>query len=149
MRVREVMYRDLTSIAPGTDLREAVGVMAAHRTSGLPVVDDDFRVVGFLSERDIIETAYPYTDLRSEDLMITARLTDLVRELGRIKGRTAESCMSRPPMTADEDADVEDITSKMLLGRLKVMPVVRNNRLVGVVRRADLAASIVSEDRLD
>ncbi len=149
MKVKEVMYRDLTSIDPRTDLREAVRVMAEHRTSGLPVVDDDFRVIGFLSERDIIETAYPYTDLRSDDLMITARLTDLVRELGRIKGRNAESCMSRPAVTTEEDEDVEDITSKMLLSGLKVMPVIRNKRLVGVVRRADLAASIVSEDKLD
>lgn len=143
------MYRDLTSIVPDTDLPEAVGVMADHRTSGLPVVDEDFRVVGFLSERDIIETAYPYTDTRSDDLMITARLTDLVRRLGRIKGRTAKSCMSRPPVTADEDDDIEDIISKMLLSGLKVMPVVRNKRLVGVVRRADLAATIVSENPVD
>ncbi len=149
MKVREVMYRDVTSIAPDTDLQEAVEVMADHRSSGLPVVDNDFRVIGFLSERDIIETAYPYSDSRGDDLMITARLTDLVRKLGRIRGRTARSCMSEPPLTAGEEDDIEDITSKMLMNGLKVMPVVRDKRLVGVVRRADLAATIVSENPED
>jgi CBS domain-containing protein len=149
VRVKDVMYRDLTSITPETDLREAVQVMADHRTSGLPVVDDNFLVVGFLSERDIIETAYPYPEIRSDDLMLTARLSDLVRKLGLIKGRRAEACMTQPAVTAGEEDDVEEIITEMLMRGLKIMPVVRDRRLVGIIRRADLAATIVSEGDRD
>lgn len=149
MKVKDVMFRDLTSITADTDLHEAVRVMANHRASGLPVVDDNFAVIGFLSERDIIETAYPYHESRGDDIMITARLNDLVRELGRIKGRVAKKVMSQPAVTASEDEDVEELITDMLVRGLKVMPVVRDKRLIGVIRRADLAATIVSEREQD
>lgn len=149
MKVKDIMYRDLTSITPQTELREAVKIMADHSTSGLPVVDEKFLVIGFLSERDIIETAYPYHESRGDDLLITARLNDLIRELGKIKGRITETCMSKPAVTAVEDDELEDLATEMLVKGLKVVPVVRDDRLIGVVKRADLAAAIADEGEGD
>jgi|GEM_PF-478570 len=59
MRICEVMDRDLTALSPDTTLSEAIEVLTRHRVSGIPVVDPSGRVLGFVSEKDIVKAALP------------------------------------------------------------------------------------------
>lgn len=145
MKVKNVMVRNISAVTRTATVREAMRTMSSHRVSGLPVVDDNQIVIGFISEKDIVETVYPYAEVRAEDLMLTAHLADLVRELHSLGGRLVGDCMTEPAITTTEDEDLEDLAATMLSHGLKIVPVVRDGRLVGVMRRRDLAAELIEE----
>lgn len=149
MRVDKIITRDLTAVTADDTLRDAVRTMASHRIGGLPVVDDDLRVIGFISIKDVIETAYPYSEASSEDLMITARLADFIRGLHKLGGKQVKDCMTTPTMTTHEEEDLEEIASQMISRGLKIMPVIKDDRLIGIVRRRDLAVALIEEGEED
>lgn len=59
MRIADVMDRDLTALTVDSTLGEAIEVLSRHGLTGVPVVDDQLRLVGFLSEQDIVRAALP------------------------------------------------------------------------------------------
>ncbi len=145
MKVEDVMVRDLTAVTPSTTLGEAVRTMSNHRIGGLPVVDENLKVIGFISIKDVIDTAYPYTQVSGDDILVTARLGDLARTLHKLGGRQVQDVMTELAQTITEDEDIEEIAAQMLAQRRKIIPVVRDGRLTGIVRRRDLAVALLSE----
>ncbi len=149
MKVEDVMVRDLTAVTTSTTLSEAVTTMSNHRIGGLPVVDENLKVIGFISIKDIIDTAYPYTQVSNDDILVTARLGDLARTLRKLGGRQVQNVMTEFAQTITEDEDIEEIAAQMLARRRKIIPVVRDDRLVGIVRRRDLAVALIGEGEED
>jgi CBS domain-containing protein len=145
VKVKNIIARDLTAVTRDMTVAEAIHLMSSHRVGGLPVVDQEFRVAGFVSEKDILETAYPYAEIGPEDLFITAHLSDLVRELGKLGGRLVSDCMTEPALSVAEDEELDHAAEKMLSHKLKILPVTREGRLVGVIRRRDIALALIEE----
>lgn len=143
MKVKDILAKDLTAVTPQTNISRAIDVMSKHRVSGLPVVNENFTVVGFISEKDIIEAAFPYVESMKQDLLLTARLGDLARELHKIGGRLVSDYMTTPALTAREDQDIEEVAIQMLARNIKTMPVVTDGQLIGVVRRRDLTLALI------
>ena len=149
MKVEDVMVRDLTAVTASAKLSEAVTTMSNHRIGGLPVVDENLKVVGFISIKDIIDTAFPYTAVSSDDILVTARLGDLARTLHKLGGRQVQDVMTESAQTITEDEDIEEIAAQMLARRRKIIPVIRDDRLIGIVRRRDLAVALIGEGEED
>ncbi|SDI14190.1 BON domain-containing protein [Actinokineospora alba] len=121
MKVRDVMTRPVLAVRPDTPLREVITQLTERGFSALPVVDDDSQVVGIVGESDA---------LRGSALGAT----------------TAGAVMSSPVEVVDPDSKVADLAERMLAGRLRCVPVVDNNILIGVVARRDLLRILVRTD---
>lgn len=149
VRLRDVMVRDPAFAEPNWTLRQAARTLRSHRVSGLPVVEDGM-VVGVLSEKDILR------DLdRAAGVGLPRGLLDLLLELdgdepiARLEpclrrlahGRVADA-MSRPPITVTPQTTVAQADALLVAHRIKRLPVVEDNRLVGLVTRAELLASL-------
>ncbi|MYZ38846.1 CBS domain-containing protein [Streptomyces sp. SID4917] len=111
--VSDVMTHTVVAVGPHTGFKEIVGTMERWHVSALPVLAGDGRVVGVVSERDL-----------------------LPKEAG---AATAEELMSAPALTVREDATLAQVARTLALMSLKRLPVVdRSGRLQGIVSRCDL-----------
>jgi len=136
VKVRELLTRDLSAIEREAKIEELVGLLEASGLSGLPVVDEDGRVVGFISERDVLEAALPgYFEALEGSQVGVSQLAERYR---KIKDHPVERYMSEA-VTVREDEDGLVVADLMIRRDLKVVPVVDSEGfLLGVVRRIDL-----------
>lgn len=143
MQVHEVMTRDVTTVSPDTSLKEVAATLVARRISGLPVVGDDGRVQGVVSEADIIgkEAGSP----REQSLL--GRLLYGVETDPRLDARTAAEAMTAPAVTIAATREVAEAARLMSGKAVNRLPVVdEDGKLVGIVTRADLVRAFLRSD---
>jgi CBS domain-containing protein len=143
MKTAEIMTRDPITIAPEASVREAIGLMLAHRVSGLPVVDAAGALVGILTEGDLMRRGETGTERQRrpwlEFLLGPGRLAqDYVKTHGR---RVAE-IMTRDVAAVGPDTPVDEVVALMERRRIKRLPVLEGGVLEGIVSRADLMAAL-------
>lgn len=147
MKVRDVMTDGVISVRPETPLKEVARSLAEHGISGVPVVDDDGRVLGVVSEADfLIKEQDPP---RPERSLLFSWLFD--RDEGRrveakLHATTAGECMSRPPITVAPESGLREAAALMTRHGINRLPVVEEGRLVGIVTRADLVQTFLVPD---
>lgn len=143
MKARDVMTRDLVTVARGAPLREAIRLMLDNNISGLPVIGASGKLEGILTEGDLLHRSeiaterhhWPWLDF----LLGPGRLaSDYVKSHGRV----CDELMSRNVVSVDPDAELAEIVALMERRRIKRVPVIENGELVGMVSRADLLAAL-------
>ncbi len=142
MRVSEVMTTDVVAVGPSTPLGEVVRLLLERHITGVPVVDDEGRVAGVVSESDLINSD------RLRGRSIRTYWQDpggFARAHWKTGASRAGEVMTRPAICVTEDRTVEGVATLMIERGIKRAPVVRDERLVGIVTRADVIRSILSE----
>jgi CBS domain-containing protein len=144
MKVREIMTRDLTSVDPDTTVRELISILDKSGLSSIPVVDEDGRVLGIVSERDIIEGAVPgYFELLHGASFLPA-VDQFSQKLREIQNDPVSLYMTRNTIKIDEDDDDLAVADLMIHKSLKMLPVVsKDGLLVGMLRRIDLLKDLL------
>jgi CBS domain-containing protein len=142
MKVRDLMSSNLEVVRPETSYKELVERMLARNVSGLPVVDDEGGLVGIVTEADVIRkqawSEREHHRHRALDLVDRLLSGKDQTSLTRIAGLTAGDIMSRRVVTASPDDDLRQAAKTMLIYGVKRLPVVSEQRLVGLMSRADL-----------
>ena len=145
MRAHQIMTRSVVTVAPDATILEAAKTMLQHHVSGLPVVDAAAKLVGIVSEGDFIRRGEIGTQRKRSRwlrflLGTGAEATDYVRE----HGRKVSEVMTGEPVTIAEDATLEEIVTAMETNGIKRLPVMRGDKLVGIVSRANLLQAVAS-----
>jgi CBS-domain-containing membrane protein len=115
MKVGEIMTPNVISVSEDATSREVAQVLDRHRISGLPVCDDAGHMVGLISEFDLI---------------------------AKPNAHTAGEAMTRDVISVMEDTSVDEVRYLLVHRRIKRVPVLRGQKLVGIVSRADLVREI-------
>ncbi|MFE6196135.1 CBS domain-containing protein [Streptomyces sp. NPDC057838] len=147
--VSSVMTTDVVRVTYGTPFKEVARLLARHRISGLPVVDDDQRVIGVISETDLMLRQADIPDpLRPARRFRWAALTrGARRQAAKARARTAGLLMSAPPVTAHAGDTIVQAARTMARRRVERLPVVdEDDRLVGIVTRRDLLQVFLRPD---
>jgi CBS domain-containing protein len=143
MTVADVMTRDVVCVSTATPVSEVANILAGKRISAVPVVGVDGRLVGIVSESDLIRRAEIGTERRRS--WWRKIFTDIEAEAAdyvRAHGRKAQHVMKPRVVTATEQMTLADVADLMEKHRLKRLPVVRRDILVGVVSRSDLIKAL-------
>jgi CBS domain-containing protein len=145
MIVAEVMTHQIVTVMPGHSVRHAAQIMLDHHVSGLPVVEGDGRLVGILTEGDLLRRTEFGSDAADASGWARANWTDgNARDFVRSHSWRVEDVMSRPVLTATEDMPLSQAAILMGTRGIKRLPVVRDGQVVGVVSRADLLQIIAN-----
>ncbi|MDR6975947.1 CBS domain-containing protein [Streptomyces sp. 3330] len=146
-RTGALMVGDVVTARCDTPFKEVVRLLEEHRISGLPVVDGNRKVIGVISESDLVlrQAHRPGSD------GIGARLRRLLggraRHAAGSRARTAGAMMSAPAVTARADATVSEAARLMTRHRVERLPVVdEEGSLVGIVTRGDLLRVFLRSD---
>jgi CBS domain-containing protein len=137
MRAKDAMTSPAITVTPETHCKDAAALLVRHRISALPVVDASGRLVGLVSEADLLplETS---PDPRSQATPLPPRTMPLPQTVGEV--------MTPEVYTVDEDTDLGIVAQRMLEANVKRFPVLRGDQLVGVVSRHDLVRVIARTD---
>jgi CBS domain-containing protein len=144
MRVEEVMTRDVITVRPETTIHEAAALMVTHGISGLPVVDDAGHVVGIVSEGDLIlrqkgRGSHPWWRRFVSDG------ETLAKEYQKRAGTTVGEVMTRSVLCVSPRLPIESVAVVLDERRIRRVPVVDLDRLVGIVSRGDLIRALACE----
>ena len=143
MKVKDVMTSPAVSITPDSSVLQAVRVMLQRHISGLPVVDKEGRLVGIVTEGDFLRRTETGTERRRprwlEFLLGPGRLAD---EYTHSHGRKVYEIMTADPLTVGEETSLDEVVRLMEKRRIKRLPVVRGNEVVGIVSRANLVHAL-------
>lgn len=142
MRVEDVMTTDVTTVTPETPLKEAARMLVGRGVSGFPVVAGG-AVVGVVSESDVVHLERG--DFGAEGHRIF-RSRDRKRDVRRASPRTVGEVMTSPAITVMPIWTVAGAAALMLDKHVNRLPVVRAERLVGIVTRADIVRAFARLD---
>jgi CBS domain-containing protein len=148
MKASDVMTPTILSVPPDAALLQAVRLMLQHHISGLPVVDADGKLVGIVTEGDLLRRVEIGTQRKRprwlEFLIGPGRLAT---EYAHACGRKVHEVMTREVQTVGAEAPLDEIVQLMERHRIKRVPVVRDGKLVGIVTRANLLRALASVAR--
>lgn len=148
-RVGDIMSTDVLKIFPDTPVSQIARLMSGHNISGLPVVNDQGEVLGVVTELDMIvrNTRFkmPTYFVILDSIIYLERPKHFQERLAHVLGTTAREIMSKPAVTINTTATIEELAELMIDRRMNPIPVVENNRLVGIVSRSDIIRLMASE----
>jgi CBS domain-containing protein len=147
MSIEEVMTARVITVRPETSVQEAARLMSTNHVSGLPVVDANERVVGMISDGDLIlrqrrPKIKPWWRLFFENA------EQLARDYRKIVGQTVADVMTQPALVINPAFSIETAAAIMDNRQIRRLPVVRDGRLVGIVSRADLIRALGASTKL-
>ena len=138
------MTRPVITVTPEHPIDHAIGLMLQHRISGLPVMAGE-TLVGIVTEGDFLRRGETGTERRRSRLLeFLAGPTRLAREYATTHGRRVGEVMTLEPATTTEDMPLAAVVDLMERRRIKRLPVLRGDKLVGIISRANLLQALAS-----
>jgi CBS domain-containing protein len=144
MNALDVMTRKVLTVGRNASVVEAIRLMLVNRVSGLPVVDDAGKLVGILTEGDFLRRSETGTERhRPRWLEILMGPGRMAGEYVRTHGRKVEEIMTRDVVSVTEDTPLDEVVQLMERRRIKRVPVLDTDSLVGIISRADLLRALM------
>lgn len=116
-----IMTTDLVTVRPDSSIEDAIELLLNQHISGLPVTDDDGRLVGVITEFALLAVTYDK----------------------RVKNHTVSQHMTRDVITVDIDDPISRIADLCIVHRVRRVPVMKDGRLLGIIARRDVLRALV------
>lgn len=143
MRAMDVMTSEVITVDENASVQTAAKLMAKHGISAVPVVDKNNRVIGMVSEGDLLHRAETGTERRrSWWLEMMSSTNQLVGDYIKSHGGNVKDVMTRDVISVTDETPVADIAVLLETNRIKRVPVLRDGKLVGIVSRANLVRAL-------
>jgi CBS domain-containing protein len=145
MKASDIMVTDVITVTPESDVREVATLLLTNHISAAPVVDAEGRLVGMISEGDLVRRGEAGTAherpwwlqmLMGRELMAGEFLREHSRRVGDL--------MTREVVSAEPDMPVADIATLLERHRIKRVPIVKDGRITGIVSRANLIQALAT-----
>ena len=144
MKTADVMTRNVLTVGPESSVAQAIRLMLDNKVSGLPVLATDRKVVGILTEGDLLRRGETGTERhRPRWLEILMGPGRAAGDYVRTHGRKVEDIMSTDLVNIAADTPLDEVVGLMERRRIKRVPVVEGDALIGIVSRADLLRSLL------
>lgn len=140
MRVRDIMTSPVITVTPDTTVKAAADLLASRGFTALPVLDDDERLIGVVTEADLVHDQFP------RDARYHRPAEDTTDEPPRQPACLVGDVMTTPAIGMGADTDVVDLVTAMMQDHDRSMPIVDGPRVVGIVTRRDLLRVLARDD---
>jgi CBS domain-containing protein len=155
MEIRDIMKKDVLTLKPDQTIAEAVKFLSENMIGGAPVVDKENRLLGILSEVDIIKTLKTKTTklsmvfpsshslgLTFQESIVFKEIQDAFEEIGHMEVR---DIMTSDIITAGPDQTLEEVAPNLLKEHVKRVPILEDDRVIGIITRRDIIKGLISE----
>jgi len=139
VKVSEIMTRDLTSVEKDIPVKELIFILDSAKMSDMPIVDEEGKLIAFISTKDVIKAALPGYFEMLHSASFIPDMNQFANKLGQIADEPVEKYMHSDVICVEVNDDDLQAADLIIRKNLKSLPVVDvERRLVGVVRRIDL-----------
>jgi len=141
MKAKNIMTSPAITVKADTPIRDVAAIMNIHRISGVPVVDDENKLLGVVNELHMITRNAPFNG--SEYVVLFSKEYWQSREqIRQSLAKTAGELMQENPECVTPDAELDLLVELMAYPEVIHLPVVENGQVVGIVSRTDLVRLI-------
>jgi CBS domain-containing protein len=149
LQARDIMTTDILTVAPETSISQLSKMLENRKIGGVPVVAKDGRLVGVITQSDLVERA------RDLELPPAINILDfhfylqipshMIHRVEKMLGTTVGDCMTANPVTVAPDTPVPKVAALMAKQKVHTLPVVEGEKLVGIIGKMDLVRSMAEE----
>ena len=148
MKVSDVMSRDVDHVSVHTKVEDVAALIFGRGINGVPVIDKNRKLVGFITERDILVKFYPSMTEYVDDTFHSSDFERMEGKVNQIFELRAEDIMTKHPISVSTDAPLLRAQSLMFIQKIGRLPVVNDEgKLVGIISKGDIFRAVVG-DRL-
>lgn len=153
VKAKDIMTRDLITVSPETDITEAAKILLDKHINGLPVIDETEKLIGIICQSDLIalqkKVRLPSVFTLLDTFISVRSQKSIDRELEKIAATKVAQAMTTEPEVINPETTVEDIATLMVEKNLHTLPVVEGEKLVGVVGKEDVLATLMPTKKED
>lgn len=148
MKAQDIMTREVVKIREDTTVEEIARLLSKHRIGGMPVVDEDGRVIGIVCESDLFlkEKGLPFSAVKVPVLfkrwVDSDRLAEIYEEA---RHHTAADVMTSDVVCVDVEDTMSHVAWLMAQRNIKRVPVLRDGVLAGIITRSDIIRLLARE----
>lgn len=121
LNAKDVMKTNLVTVDRKTTIYDAIRIMVDNNITGLPVVNDDMTLAGIISEKDVLKLLYDIED----------------------KPGHVENFMTKQVITFNHDDSLIDIAESFITNQFRRVPILKDEKIVGIISRKDVVAYIL------
>lgn len=143
MKVLNAMSKKVDFVTPKTKVKEVSKLIFVHHINGVPVLKGK-KVIGFITERDILHQFFPSITEYMEDPVNESNFEKMEKNIARIFDMTADKIMSKHPVTIYTDSPLLEAQSLMFMHKIGRLPVVDDKKnIVGIIAKGDIFRYLV------
>jgi len=140
------MLRDVTSVLPNCKLIDLIEILSRHQITGVPVVNYNQEVIGFISQHDIIKAALPnYLEIIDSGSVLS-ELIQLSKKLKEYSQNPIEKFMKKNIITINEECNEVLAADLLIRNKIQRLPVTREGKLVGIIALTDICRLLIEKD---
>ncbi len=149
LNASDIMTTDVITVTPDTPVLEVADILFRKRINGMPVLDENGKLYGIVSQSDLIDQARKLhipTVLTILDAVIVLKTEkQMEREIKKVAGSRVSDICTKKVVTVKEDTPVDEIATIMSRKRIHSIPVMDGDRLVGIVGKSDILRALSSD----
>jgi len=145
---QDIMTQNVHTVTPETTVTELAQLLATHNIGGAPVIDKSGNLLGVVTENDLIDQKkkvhIPTVVNILDSVIYLEKPGTMEKEMKKIAGSTVDDIYSQDPLTVTEDTLLDEIATIMAEKNVHTLPVMRGNKLVGVIGKQDIIKTLIS-----
>jgi CBS domain-containing protein len=148
LSVKDIMSSDPVTVSPDTDIFEAAKTLIEKKINGMPVVDAAGKLVGVLTQSDLIHQQarikLPSVFTLLGGFVPLPASKDLEDEMEKMAALTVGEAMSEKVVSVTPETSIQEVADIMLDDQMHTLPVVDGGKLVGIVGKEDVLRSVLA-----
>jgi CBS domain-containing protein len=149
LTAKDIMTKDVVTVTPDTSIEELANRLVKNEISGVPVVDESGALYGIVTENDLIsrnKRLHIPTVISFLDAAIYLESSKrFEQEVKRVSATKVGDICSKKVISITEDTTIVDIATIMDEKKVHILPVVKNNRVVGIVGKRDIVKAVARQ----
>lgn len=145
MKIKDIMITDIRSLSPELTAREALYKILEQHISGLPVIDENGKLAGMFTEKDILSYILPSYVGQVGKFMYGENPKAVLSKLISLGKISVKDIMRKEVVTINEDAPLAEAARIILTQQARRIPVVKEGRVIGIIAREDILKAFAKE----
>ena len=149
LQARDIMTTEVITVSPQTTVLDLARLLAEHKINGAPVVDDNGRLVGVVTQSNLIDRVKKFELPHVVTILDAHFYLELPgtfkKNLEKLVGNLVSDIMAAPPVTITADVQVDEIASIMARRKVHTLPVLDGNKLIGIIGKIDIIRALGQE----
>ncbi len=149
LQARDIMTTQVITTSPQTPVLDLARLLAEHKINGVPVVDDDGRLVGVVTQSDLIDRVkkfeLPHVITILDAHFFLERPSTFKKNLEKLVGNQVSDIMTSPAVTIPPEMPLDEIATTMARRQVHTLPVVEGDRLIGIIGKIDVIRALGQE----
>jgi CBS-domain-containing membrane protein len=148
LKAKDIMTKEVITVGPGATVEELARILIDNKISGVPVVDEQKRLQGIVTENDLIrqnKRLHIPTVIRLFDAFILLGSERMENEIKKMAATTVDEICTKDVVSITEETSLDEIATIMAEQHIHLLPVLRSDVVVGIVGKADMVRAMTDE----